>query len=590
MRTQTKERKSIWYYIKNYKFKSLLVQNFIFIITFVTLPLVITIYRNYMSFEDEMNLRMEESNVELLQKSATVIDNIIYDVLTIIDELPDLPECKFLYTSRQSSEEYMDHVEWLMEKIREYEVHYPYVKSISLYSELNQLVLTDSEIILTEDIAGEPEYKWYYIYRIFPMEYPYTLVGDDDDIMFCAPLYRGESTPAGLLIVHLDTTVLGNRLEREAVPAERSFFILDISGQIRYSNNVNMDDDDTQYYQRLIANAQNPESSASKENTKVVSVCDSTHKSWKYALVTDKPLYTEEMGKLRNMLIGSVITGVVPSILVAYLITVVTYRPVKKIMNVVEKPEKYLYNEKEVSNEVLYITSNILNTIDRKEKMQDELTNRLQSLRVAQSLALQFQVDPHFLYNTLEMIKWTTVEDIGPGNRASRQLTKVARLYRIALEADNMILPLKKEIEFLKLYIDILDIRYDGSIHFEWEIDESLYEYRVVKLCLQPLVENAVKHGLKPLNYVGTIWIRAMQLDSALCICVENDGVEMSVSEIAAMNHSFAQRNGFQDARVGLLNINERIKLLYGLEYGLRIGKRGEGLKGMKVMVTFPLT
>lgn len=590
MRTQTKERKSIWYYIKNYKFKSLLVQNFIFIITFVTLPLVITIYRNYMSFEDEMNLRMEESNVELLQKSATVIDNIIYDVLTIIDELPALPECKFLYTSRQLSEEYMDHVEWLMEKIREYEVHYPYVKSISLYSELNQLVLTDSEIVLTEDIAGESEYKWYYIYRIFPMDAPYTLVGDDDDIMFCAPLYRGESTPAGLLIVHLDTTVLGNRLEREAVPAERSFFILDISGQIRYSNNVNMNLDDKQYYQRLIANAQNPGNSSSKENTKVVSVCDSTHKSWKYALVTDKPLYTEEMGKLRNMLIGSVITGVVPSILVAYLITVVTYRPVKKIMNVVKKPEKYLYNEKEVSNEVLYITSNILNTIDRKEKMQDELTNRLQSLRVAQSLALQFQMDPHFLYNTLEMIKWTTVEDIGPGNRASRQLTKVARLYRIALEADNMILPLKKEIEFLKLYIDILDIRYDGSIHFEWEIDESLYEYRVVKLCLQPLVENAVKHGLKPLNYVGTIWIRAAQLDSALCICVENDGVEMSVSEIAAMNHSFAQRNGFQDAKVGLLNINERIKLLYGLEYGLRIGKRGEGLKGMKVMVTFPLT
>ena len=134
------------------------------------------------------------------------------------------------------------------------------------------------------------------------------------------------------------------------------------------------------------------------------------------------------------------------------------------------------------------------------------------------------------------------------------------------------------------------EVREHVRLFRKWEIDESLYEYRVVKLCLQPLVENAVKHGLKPLNYAGTIWIRAMQLDSALCICIENDGVEMSVSEIAAMNHSFAQRNGFQDARVGLLNINERIKLLYGLEYGLRIEKRGEGLKGMKVMVTFPLT
>ncbi|MBO5197671.1 MAG: histidine kinase [Lachnospiraceae bacterium] len=592
MKIQKKVGKSIWYYIKNYKFKSLLIQNFLFIVTFATVPLITTIYRNYVSFEQEMNLRMEESNMELLLKSATVIDNIVSDVMTILEEMQDSPECRYLYESNYFSAQYRENAEWVKGRIEDYKIHYPYVKSICLYSKRNQLVLDDTEIVSIEEIEGRG-YKWYDIDRIFPMEDPYTLVGDDGNIMFCAPLYREESIAAGLLVVNVDTAVLGNRLEREAAPAARSFFILDISGQAMYCNNEeNLLGAHKQYYQRLIGKARNAESSMeeAENSTKVVSVSSSIHRSWKYALVTDKPLYTEEMGKLRNLLVGSVITGVLPSLLVAYLITVVTYRPVKKILNVVEKPEEYIYNEREASNEVLYITSNILNTIDRKEKMEDELTNRLQSLRVAQSLALQFQVDPHFLFNTLEMIKWTTVEDMGSGNRASRQLTKVARLYRIALESDNMILPLKEEIEFLHLYIEILDIRYDGSIRFEWEIDEKLYDCRVVKLCIQPLIENAVKHGLKPKNYNGTIWIRAERVGETMCICVENDGVEMSVSEIAAMNHSFAGRNGFQDARVGLLNINERIKLLYGLEYGLKLEKRGEGLQGMKVILTFPIT
>lgn len=589
MRAESK-RKSIWYYIKNYKFKSILLQNFLFISAFVMLPLIATIYRNYMSFDGEMSLRMEESNKELLEKSATVVDNIVSNVFTIIEDLTGLPECRVFCEPRDLDPEYADNIGILQEKIGDYLVHYPYVESICLYSESNGLVLKESGTVSIDDITGTRN-KWYDIYRIFPMEQAYSLVGEKEEIMFCAPLYTKQQTSMGLLVIYLNMETIGSWLEREASSDERTFLILDISGQIRYCNNEELTEADKQYYQRLAVNSRNAESGGKRgRSEKVVSVCGSNHQSWKYALVSDRVQYTEEIGKLRNLLLGSVLTGLLPSILAAYLITVVTYRPVKKIMNVMEKPEEYLYNEQEASNEVLYITSNILNTIDKKEKMQDELVKRMQSLRVAQSLALQFQVDPHFLFNTLEMIKWTTVEDIGPGNRAGKQLSKVARLYRIALESDNMILPLREELEFLRLYIEILEIRYEGSIRFEWEIDEALCDCMVVKLCLQPLVENAVKHGLKTRNYMGTVLIRTRRWEGRLQICIENDGKEMSPSDIDAMNLAFSRKNGFQDARVGLLNINERIQLLYGPDYGLRIDRRDAGLQGMRVTLTFPLT
>lgn len=588
MKRQREAEKSIWYYIKNYKFRSILVRNFACVIVFATVPLLVTIYRNYINFSQEMNLRMEENNKDLLLKSTAVIDNILKDILAITENMPYLPECRYLYEQDSTDARYKIYAEQMMENIREYERHYSYVKSIYLYSSLNQLVLDSRGLFPVKEFSDRG--KWYDIYKRFPMYCPYTLTGDDAEIMFGVPLFGENQDLAGLIVVNVDMKTLGNLLEWEEVSSARNFFILDINGQIMYCNNGNyLSETQLQFYEHMIGDARKQEGSMiEKKNSNVVTVSNSSYESWEYALVTELPLYTEEMTKLRSFLIGSVITGILPGLFAAYLITLITYQPVKKILQVIDQPKEN-HSEQTISNEVLYITSNILNTIDKKEKMQDELEKRIQSLRIAQSLALQFQVDPHFLYNTLDIIKWISVEDMGKGNRTSKLLSKVARLYRIALESDNMVLTLRREIEFLKLYIDVLDIRYSGKIHYEWQVDESLYDCQIIKLCIQPVVENAVKHGLKPRMYEGSIWIRAERKDHKLNITVENDGEEMTVSEIAAMNATLKKRNGFPNAKVGLLNINERIKLLYGLDYGVEIGRREGGFRGMKVVLTFPL-
>ena len=131
-------------------------------------------------------------------------------------------------------------------------------------------------------------------------------------------------------------------------------------------------------------------------------------------------------------------------------------------------------------------------------------------------------------------------------------------------------------------------MRYSGKVHFVWMIDEEFYECKVIKFCIQPLIENAVKHGLKPRRYNGTIWIMTERIEGKLCIYVENDGVEMPDSEIQSLNQMLAKRNEIGDSKIGLLNINERIKILYGLEYGVSVEKRGEERPGMRIKLTFP--
>lgn len=197
---------------------------------------------------------------------------------------------------------------------------------------------------------------------------------------------------------------------------------MDISGQAIYCNQpryFSLSERQQNRYRDAIGQVKPGESRMLLgESRRFVSVVESASKSWRYALITEQPQYAEETGVLSDFLISSVGISLLTGLLAAYVITFVTYRPVKKIVEVIEKPQQYRAAPQlgRESNELLYITSNILNTLNSKKQMHAELEKRMESLRMAQSLALQFQIDPHFLYNTLETIKWSAIEEMGMGN------------------------------------------------------------------------------------------------------------------------------------------------------------------------------
>jgi len=540
-------------------------------------------------------------NNELLQKNAVVTDNIMAGLLDTLDRLSQQNIVIETVQSRETDSNYYDGVNKILQLLENYTTNNSLITSSYIYSDVNDMLIDRDGAKRIDHIYNRE--KWYAIHKQDPMFYPYILVNDTNSIFVCQPIWSTNGQRTGLFVLDVELQKIRELLESQEVGQRGIFFVMDVSGQTIYCNKRNYNkwnETLSNEYQSDIVQVKVGESQLFEEHGKrIISVVESEHKSWKYALVMEMPDYEEEMGVVRGFLIIPVLVGLLTSLIVAYLISVLTYRPMRKIMNVIQNPQLH-WNEQEASkqsNELLYITSNILadtEDIGREDKeISEELEERIRALRQAQFRALQFQIDPHFLYNTLETIKWSAVEEMGLGNKTSKMLTKVARLYRLGLENDDVIVTLKEELEFLKLYIEIVRIRFGDSIQFHWNIDENLSDCNVIKMCLQPIVENAIQHGLRPNNYQGNITVSAYYREERMYICVENDGKNMSQKEIIRLNETLKTGAGFEENKVGLRNVNERIKLIYGSKYGVSVnGSREETADGnvadVQVVLTFP--
>ena len=593
-------QKSAWPYIKGYKFNNLLLKNFLYVLALVTLPLLLVLTLNYNNFRDEVNNRVMDMNEGLLQKNAVVTDNVFAGLLETADKLAQMNQVVEAVQSANTDRAYYDNVKEVVKLVEANTMSSNLITSSYIYSDVNEMLIDQNGALHIDQIS--PKGKWYEIHKTEPMVYPYIMVNHAESIFVCQPIWSAKGQRSGLLVLDVELQQIRQLLETQEQDRQGIFFVMDISGQTIYCNQQDYrkwDEQTGSEFRKDIAQVGAGETRLISDHAeRVVSVMKSQHKSWQYAFVTELSDYKEEMGAISGFLITSVLVGLLASLIVAYLITVLTYRPMRKIINVINNPKLH-WNEKEAtkqSNELLYITSSILadrGEAEADEETSEELEERIRALRQAQFRALQFQIDPHFLYNTLETIKWSAVEEMGLGNKVSKMLTKVARLYRLGLENDDVIVTLKEELEFLKLYIEIVRIRFGDSILFHWDIDEQLQDCNIIKMCLQPIVENAIQHGLRPKNYLGNITISARYQDECLRICVANDGEDMSDKEMDTLNKILKTGSGFEESKVGLRNVNERIKLVYGKEYGVSVSRSQVGTDleeqgSVQVVLTFP--
>jgi len=180
--------------------------------------------------------------------------------------------------------------------------------------------------------------------------------------------------------------------------------------------------------------------------------------------------------------------------------------------------------------------------------------------------ALQSQIKPHFLYNTLECIHWQAVMD---GNKVvSRTVKALGDYYRLCLSNGQDIIGLSQEIQHVKSYLTIQNVRYGDIITFEVSVDPSFETVQIPKMTLQPLVENSIYHGIKIKDgQSGRIWISARREKSCIVVTLEDDGVGMEQSRIDEMNASISIYD--EDFGYGVRNVHKRIELLFGKEYGL---------------------
>ena len=199
---------------------------------------------------------------------------------------------------------------------------------------------------------------------------------------------------------------------------------------------------------------------------------------------------------------------------------------------------------------------------------------------------LQSQINPHFLYNTLDIIVWMVENE--KKSEAVKVVTALARFFRISLSKGKSIIPVRDELEHVRNYLTIQQMRFKNKFTYQISAREEVLELASLKLMLQPLVENAIYHGMEFMDGDGEILIQAEICESSghLCFLIQDNGLGMTGEQVEGL---FADQSHVPSKRgsgIGVRNVNERIKLYFGEDYGLRIWSEPD--EGTKIFIDLP--
>ncbi len=236
-------------------------------------------------------------------------------------------------------------------------------------------------------------------------------------------------------------------------------------------------------------------------------------------------------------------------------------------------------------DEIGVLSGSVNEMTEKLEILVDKIKEDERKMRHAELRLLQEQINPHFLYNTLDTIVWLI-----EGNhteKAENVVMSLSEYFRLVLSKGKEFITIREEELHIRSYLEIQQQRYKDILDYEIYFEPSIYPHRILKLTLQPLVENALYHGIKYLRAKGKITIRGGKENGKICFVVEDNGVGMEPEELERLREEIAKPCKETEKGFGLANVNERIRMNYGVEYGLQIdSKKGEGTR---VRVVLPL-
>lgn len=313
--------------------------------------------------------------------------------------------------------------------------------------------------------------------------------------------------------------------------------------------------------------------------------------NWELRAIIPRENITYNLTFFRNMIY---ITGLIMILLLLGIALIVNQnitRPLTYIINSIKKirnnPDKKRISE-EVKGEMGIITVEINELLDEIENMTGQVLNTQKKLyeteinrKQSDLAALQSQINPHFLYNTLECMK-----NIGITYNV-KEVEKIANamavIFRYSIKGDDLTL-IEDEIKIIKEYMTIMNIRFRDKFNISYQIEEKLLMAKIPKMILQPVVENAIYHGLEQVEKDGELLISGSlrKEDETVIFEINDNGIGISQKMVKELNEHFKKGKQYSQEKehnsIGLDNINQKIKLMLGEEYGLSIySKKGEG-------------
>ena len=331
-----------------------------------------------------------------------------------------------------------------------------------------------------------------------------------------------------------------------------------------------------------------------KREYMIVSVYVEDLDSYMLNVISLQDIY-KEINKTRYTAIGGIIVLILILSFLTNTLTRFLFKKMIQLINSMKRVEKgdFLI-DLDISNrgEIGQLASHFRNMLDKINRLIADAVNKQAATKEAELKALKTQIDSHFLYNTLENIKM--MAEIEGNYQISDVVTSLGEMMRYNLKWKNDLVVLQDEINHIQNYISIMNVRLDGGVALKLSVSPELKEQEILKMSLQPIIENSIKHGIRPNSIIeqGIVEVKAKVEDNALFIEVVDNGAGMTKEQTAQLNHKIrsSQLTADQDTAkgngIGLRNLHERITLCYGNDYGLWVTSvLGEGTT---VMIKLP--
>lgn len=571
--------------IGKYRLGSLFIKNLALISMLIILPLTSMLIIYSIAFDSFLSGEINNYGSKSIKVIQTQTDEMIDTFTRQIKQFAgDLGVSVFIQTAQGESIFY-DFQE-ISKQMRTQSRMAEYLHSIYIYSDKSGKVISNIGEVFPESLYDMDWLESYREHKGRDSSWYEIRTTENSSILpqkilslYMAVRY-GRGDNSGVIVYNIDLTAYHEQLRQLRTAYDEALFITDGEGNIVETiwGEPSLLQGDVLFTDGI---------SYVKKNDHVLYTVPIQGTSWWYAAAVPLAMYEQNLRPLRMMITMILIVGIAITALLAFFISLRIYKPYRSIRNMLEQPVGYTESIL-ARGEEGYILSAIRDALSENKAINRELEERIRLLKRAQALALQAQINPHFLHNTLDAINWRAMRLTGGKNEASEMISKLAAMLRYALEDSGTLVTLGEELENVRTYLELQALRYKDRFRVAWEVEEGLSSLYVMKLTLQPIVENAIYHGLKPIEGKGVITLSAHAAGSKINLSVVDNGAGIDTKTLLELREDLNDVLSIKEEKhIGLLNVHQRIRLFFGDAYGVSIVS--EVGRGTSVTVTLPV-
>ena len=392
--------------------------------------------------------------------------------------------------------------------------------------------------------------------------------------------YTGGGGIDGVAFIDLNYSVISELCEQNSIGKRGYVFVIDEEGEIVYHPQQQQlfSELRTENIEAIMSADEDAIVVGEGDTQKLYTIARSSLTGWTVVGSTDVSVLLQNSRRSQRFFLVITIVLVVLALLVSGILAGSITRPLQRLQESMARVQEGDFAAAELpavsGTEIGSLTESFTVMTDRIQELMEQNQREQEEKRKSELRALQSQINPHFLYNTLDSIIW-----MAEGKKHEEVVlmtSSLARLLRQSITNEDELVTVESELSYARSYLTIQQMRYKDKLSFLVEADSEVLPMRIIRLILQPLIENAIYHGIKYKESPGQILVRAYKEEDQLILLIRDDGVGMDEE---VLKHIFDRHKvNYQSNGVGVYNVQQRIRLYYGQEYGIRYESRpGEG-------------